>query len=42
MMRAIRTIEKFSNVDELPIIFVVIKMKNLPDRGDISELSFHN
>ena len=42
-MMAIRTIdEKFSDVDELPIIFVAIKMKNLPDRGDISELSVRN
>ena len=43
VMMAIRTIdEKFSDVDELPTIFVAIKMKNLPDRGDISELSVRN
>ena len=43
VMMAIRTIdEKFSDVDERPTIFVAIKMKNLPDRGDISELSVRN
>ena len=43
VMMDIRTIdEKFSDVDELPIIFVAIKIKNLPDRGDISELSVRN
>ena len=43
VMVTIRTIdEKFSDVDELPIIFVTIKMKNLPGRGDISELSVRN
>ena len=43
VVMAIRTIEeKFSDVDALPIIFVAITMKNLPDRGDISELSVRN
>ena len=43
VVMAIRTInEKFSDVDELQIIFVAIKMKNLSDRGDISELSVRN
>ena len=43
VVMSIRTIdEKFSDVDELPIIFVAIRMKNLPDRGDIFELSVRN
>ena len=43
VVMAIRTIdEKFSDVDEFPIICVAIKMKNLPDRADISELSVRN
>ena len=43
VMMAIRSIdEKFSDADERPIICVAIKMKNLPDQGDISELSVRN